>query len=480
MTKRAQYGVILGLVSAIGCSGVENTNSSTTPPPCDTAINEACTCSPNTFIACEGDAAVACNGQGDGTTQQSCGAAGCNMEAGGCNACVANTDSCSADFSAVEHCGTDSKIAQRETCAAGCVTDALGSHCQYIDPAWLGGICDKPSTIISTMSNTLDVDNDAACTGGVVVADTTFCVVRAKTIDIGSLKVTGRRAVAFVADDTLTVSGTLDVSADGTTSGPGATYVGEGVSTTAASYLGAGGAGFTQVGGTGGANDNGSVAGQPGGATHDRSPSQPFRGGAKGGDSLCQSGNAFCFNGVDSYGGGGGGAALLISCRGTVKVTGIVDAGGGGGQGGVDHYSSSSFAPGGAPGGGSGGFVAFEGVRVELTGKLYANGGGGGGGCNSDNCVGLPGADGLRATVGASGGHGPVTTTSCSGGAGGSITNPPGNGFQTYGNTAAGAGGGGGSMGRFLVLTPSSGAAILTTNDASPQPETSTTKLDLK
>jgi hypothetical protein len=185
-----------------------------------------------------------------------------------------------------------------------------------------------------------------------------------------------------------------------------------------------------------------------------------------------------CFNAIDFAGGGGGGGALLIACRGTVTVasTGTVDAGGGGGPGGGDHYTDvGTVAQGGAPGGGSGGFVVFEGVHVEISGKLYANGGGGGAGCSGDNCRGLPGSDGLRSTSGAPGGDPPGNT--CGGGIGGSVSSTPGVGERTFATASAGSGGGGGSMGRFLVFTPNGQPPMLSPAQASPSPEASTTSL---
>lgn len=473
------YGLVLGLLATVGCATNEHEGDwpSPKPPACDATPNGACSCTADTFIACVGDTEVSCNANGDGITTQSCGSAGCNVAAGRCNTCVANEVTCSADGMTVDHCGPDGLIASQDSCAAGCSADGASAHCMNIKPAWLPDACDLPATIASaSFINTLDTDNDGTCTGGVVTSNgTTFCVLRARTIDIASLKVTGSRPLAIIADDKLTVSGTLDVSADGTTSGPGASMLNKGESTS--SYLGAGGAGFAQIGGMGGASDTGS-AGASGSGTQRRRIDEAFVGGSRGGDSVCDFSNTYCFNSIDFSGGGGGGAALLIACRGTVKVTGIVDAGGGGGHGGGDRYPGSGFAPGGAPGGGSGGFVVFEGVRVEITGTLYANGGGGGGGCSGDDCVGNPGTDGAHSMLGAAGGIGQATTNKCTGGAGGSQSTPPYSGWQTYANSAAGAGGGGGSMGAFGIFTPASGSAIIPTS-SSPMPEVSTTKLDV-
>lgn len=449
-----------------------------------TANGATCSCAPGEFISCDDESALFCNAEANGVTMETCGAPGCNADAGRCNACVADTIACSADRATLDHCGADGLVAQSDACAAGCVAGTPGvsaDRCGYIEPAWLGGVCDEPAPKPEEMlGGTLDTQQDAACTGGVLDRDgTTFCVVRAARVTVGDLKVTGTRAIAFVADDELTVSGTLDVSADGPTPGPGAGFLGAGPPRLNSSYKGGGGSGFAQAGGAGGGNDTGTEAGMPGGPITDRPMTSRFVGGATAPAAQCGNGIIACLSAIDFPGGGGGGGALLIACRGKVSVTGTIDAGGGGGTGGGDHYPApSTIAQGGAPGGGSGGFVVFQGVRVEITGKLYANGGGGGAGCAIDNCRGLAGSDGLRSTVGAPGGD-PAGNT-LGGGIGGSVSNMPGPGERTFSTTAAGAGGGGGSMGRFLVFTPSGASPVLTPAEASPPPQAASTSIAVK
>lgn len=435
---------------------------------------EKCTCTPGEFQDCLGSATRVCNATGDGFDAQDCGASGCNAGSGRCNACVAGTLGCSADSTTLDQCGSDGLVSQSDACAAGCTAGATSSdpdRCKHIQPVWLPGACDALATAqqASLGSATLDTTQDASCTGGIIQSGSTnICVVRATNIDIGDLKVTGTRAIAFVADDELTVSGALDVSADGTTSGPGVGALGVG-GTSSASYKGAGGAGFAEQGGAGGGDETGTQAGLPGGSITDRPTTMPFAGGAPGGTSSC-GGTTLCRAlGLDFGGGGGGGGALLVSCYGTVSVTGVVDAGGGGGAAGGDHFPGSGNAQGGGAGGGAGGFVVFEGVHVSITGKLYANGGGGGGACGSDDCRGNPGMDGQRSTTSAPGGDSPGNT--CAGGIGGSQLQPPGTGEKTFSSASAGAGGGGGSVGRFEIYTPAGIAATITPAEASPNPD---------
>jgi hypothetical protein len=440
---------------------------------------ETCSCTAGQFIACDADAAVSCNAEGNGITTESCGAPGCNADGGRCNACTPDTITCSADMTALDQCGADGLVAQSDACAAGCIPGTSSDdRCGYIEPAWLPDVCDELATAAeASLSGTLDTQQDAQCTGGVVEIDgTTFCIVRAAKIGIGDLKVTGTRAIAFVADETLEVTGILDVSADGSTSGPGAGTLGRGGTTFDSSFFGAGGAGFVQTGGRGGGNDNDTLAGTSGGPITQRLTTERFVGGAPGGASICGNGTFQCFNNVNFLGGGGGGGALLIACRGEVSVTGTIDAGGGGGSGGGDHATAANtVAQGGGAGGGSGGFVVFQGLQVTLTGKLYANGGGGGAGCATDNCRGLVGANGRRATTAAPGGD-PAGNT-CGGGSGGSGSSPPGIGENTFSNTDAGSGGGGGSVGQFLVFTPSGITPVLAPAEASPTPVASSTSL---
>lgn len=446
------------------------------------AAGETCSCMSGEFISCDADSALYCDTAATGITREACGAPGCNADEQRCNACVADATACSADLTTLDRCGGDGLVAESTTCAAGCIAGAAAlddDRCGYVQPAWLPDVCDEPATMaVATLSGALNVQNDAACSGGVRdVNGTTFCLIRASTITINDLKVTGTRAIAFVADDELKVTGILDVSADGSTAGPGAGIVGAGSATINSNYKGGGGAGFTQAGGVGGGNETATEAGMAGGGVTTRATTDRFVGGASTASALCGNGTIGCLNSIDFPGGGGGGGALLIACRGTIDVAGTVDAGGGGGTGGGDHYpaAGTASAPGGAPGGGSGGFVVFQGVHVTITGKLYANGGGGGAGCAGDNCRGLPGSDGLRSTSGAPGGDSAGNT--CGGGIGGSTSNAPGTGENTFSNASAGAGGGGGSMGRFLAFTPSGQPPMLSPMQASPNPEASTTSL---
>ena len=465
--------VLVVLVASVGCGEVKNNTPQNDAPPVQS-------CTADQFLSCTGNTAHFCNATGDGERTEECGA-GCNEAAMKCNDCVANGATCSGDRTKLNHCDANGTLASSDTCGAGCITTANGDQCGHIQPMWLPNICDTPATIpsASLAGGTTDTSQAAQCTGGVqTINGTDFCVIRASTITIGDLKVIGNRAIAFVADDSLTVTGVLDVSADATSSGPGAGFLGQGTTSTFSSPKGGGGSGFAQAGGNGGGDETGAGA-LAGGPVTQRPTTAAFVGGTRGGNSICQNGTIVCLNNIDFAGGGGGGGALLIACRGKVTVasSATIDAGGGGGAGGGDHASPSttSNVQGGAAGGGTGGYVVFQGANVELLGKFYANGGGGGGGCGGDNCRGLPGGDGLRGVTGALGGD--AAGNVCGGGIGGSVSNNPGPGEQTFSNAGAGAGGGGGSMGRFEVFTPAGVAPTLTPAQASPVPTASTMTL---
>lgn len=89
--------------------------------------------------------------------------------------------------------------------------------------------------------------------------------------------------------------------------------------------------------------------------------------------------------------GGGGGAVTLISCHSNVSVAGTLSSGGGGGMPGGLFITAATAGQ----GGGAGGNVVLQGLIVEITGQVFANGGGGGGGEISGSTS-HPGQDGSQ------------------------------------------------------------------------------------
>lgn len=373
-------------------------------------------CEPRAFERCRADEEIVCNATGDDYDIASC-AFGCNESRGGCNPCMEG----SAD------CGT------------------------RIIPKYLPDICEQlatePELRISDI--TFDTDLDINCNGGVVAQTTgpALCVVRYGSITLErdqTMRVTGDRALALVADNELTIDGTLDVSADGPLNGPGGGTV-LSHDTAPPPGSGGGGAGAQTAGGAGGsANaDGGAFNGGPP-TTHPALLTELIGGPRP---------NMFA---------GGGGAFTAISCRGRVSILGVIDAGGGGGSGGYESFYTDYAAT----GGGAGGTVVLQGMRVEVSGEVYANGGGGGAGKFSPALAGRSGADGTRSALAAAPG-GVAEAGAGSGGAGGRRGALPEPGRKhTAGNTTSGAGGG--SVGFLLTYTPAGVTPVLPPVTASP------------
>lgn len=427
-------------------------------------------CTPDEFIACVDNMAHSCNAAGDGTTDVAC-ANGCNATERRCNDCVPDAMSCSTDMMSVQQCmpnGREQTVT--DTCAAGCNPGdgSVAPHCSYISPAWLPDVCDTAATDDMFAPNTSGAINgslDTSCSSIVTQMSNgspvgpQICVIRAKSITIGNAittQFTGTRAIALVADDALTINGTLDVSADQTSNnnGPGVFRVSGDFSS---STVAGGGAGFATAGANGGSTTNG--GGGTGGAAIDPLSLAYFAGGARAGT------NGGLVNPVTNIvGGGGGGGVLLISCRGTVTIAGTVDANGAGGRGNHDTLGGAGFQPSnGASGGGSGGYVVIQGLSVTISGGVFANGGGGGGGAQTDDGSGPNGLKGQRSTSPAGGGAGALSA----GGAGSALGTNAGIGG---GATAGGryGGGGGGGVGAIHTYTPTGVIPTTTGSTISP------------
>ncbi|MEP6865492.1 MAG: hypothetical protein ABJE66_33035 [Deltaproteobacteria bacterium] len=356
-------------------------------------------------------------------------------------------------------------------CDLGC-TDVPVAHCKYVQPKYLPDICDTAATAgpltIST-TGSLDPNLDNLCTGGVVAQASapSICVIRNSTITIaasGSLTIEGLvtmsgRPIAFVADSDIDISGTIDGSAHTSKNGPGggSFYSGTSFPTTGSTVGGVGGAGGATNGGDG-ATGNSMSGGADGGAMNGGSPTMnpalvsAFFGGAS---TLRASGGT-----DDTYFAGGGGAVMLISCHGTVSVSGTINVSGGGGIGGTVN-----LFPFPATGGGAGGNLVIQGRNVSVTGKIFSNGGAGGGGWHPNGSQGQFGSDGLMASLPAvcmNSGDGSGT-----GGNGGYGATTPSDGLHPTSN-GSGPGGGGGSVGFLQVYTPAGVSPGLTPSVASP------------
>jgi hypothetical protein len=420
-------------------------------------------CEPNAFIECQGDQALRCDAQGTGTALEDCGAS-CNAGAERCDECRPFATECINGNQELRTCGEDGLYeAFTERCLGGCTSSNGNARCAVIDALFVEDACLSLTATedkVVAAAETLDVSVDTSCTKvldqPVVNGENLpqICIVRYRSLDINVgkvLKVSGStRAVALVVDGDVSIGGLLDVSADGTTAGPGGTlsaqYGGSGASNSA---NGGGGGGNFQSGRAGG-NLNGDGAAANGGQARFAFSPPGLVGGGRQTTQLFQS----------SAGGGGGGALTVISCKGSITVltSGAIDAGGGGGNGGqaIATPTGTNFSSGG--GGGAGGYVVLQAAdTVSLQGPVWANGGGGGGGGNTASSPGSNGGDAVRSTTQATGGN-PVPEGGQGGFGGTTLASP------TVGRrfliTGGRSGGGGASAGRVQVITGGTSASL--------------------
>ena len=284
-------------------------------------------------------------------------------------------------------------------------------------------------------------------------------VAKSMTILAGkSLTVEGPNPLVFIALDTITIAGSMNVSsreevgiAGGHTRGgemvDRATGAGPGGGGAGTDTTASGGGSYCGIGGAGGAESGPAASG----AAYGAPAISPLLAGSSGGD----------------HGGAGGGAVQLVAGNSiTIGAGGLVAAGaGGGGFGGIRTQN--------ADGGGSGGSILLESLAVTVAGTLTANGGGGGAGTSLD--VGAPppkdpgGANATPNATPAAGGRKGIGPSSGGDGSGGASINGTAGSFTATDNNAAGGGGGG--AGRIRINTKS-GAAMLTGATISPPAST--------
>jgi hypothetical protein len=318
-------------------------------------------------------------------------------------------------------------------CALGCATD--GTRCLAFEPSnglgpALAAAANEPAITIPDGA-TINTDTGEVKTSGglsidvqsLVIAQghTTIRAFIGGSFSIGDVMAYGTNPLAIVSTGDITVTGTLDASADGITSGPGAQRTAA-CAGQASDYGGSGGGNATD-GGAGGAPqiilDNPRV---PGGTL--QLGFEPLAGGCPGGP-LTSNGS------VVADGGGDGGTVQLVSLT-SIAIAGGIDVGGGGGG-----YDGG--------GGGSGGNVILEAPRVAFTaGGIYANGG-------SAGACELLGNDGSR-DANAAPGAGPCGDhNTIHGGDGGTVSTTPYSGGRDIGGGSGG--GGGGAVGRLKIAT---------------------------
>lgn len=188
------------------------------------------------------------------------------------------------------------------------------------------------------------------------------------------------------------ILGTLNVSANGVTAGPGGTASGivnnggEGITGSNAVDGGGGGGSGARFGNvtlpTAGAIGTGTTPGAganiPGaGYFPENNFQNSFTGGAGGG-----AGGTGFDSGLELGGqGGAGGGGLIIIAKGQVSVSGNIISNGGNGVNG--EATGNGLAGGGGGAGGSGGAIYIIGAQVDITGLVTALGGTGGSGGSS-------------------------------------------------------------------------------------------------
>jgi hypothetical protein len=424
-------------------------------------------CEPGEFQACAGGQLTRCNATGTATETILC-ELGCSEALAGCRLCEASTTACT--NGTVATCDADGRPTATRECPLGCFADE--PRCREIVPSnGLGPALDSAATradVVIPDGSTFDV-----ATGRLQTPDGTTTMVKlemlraerdgapirawaARSFRIGDLSFAPGRdlpAIAFVADENITVTGHLDVSGiHGQAPGAVTTSTCAGMPgyftryDSKDLYPGSGGAGYATAGGNGGSSDLPFLPSQ-GGQPFANEDLVPLRGGC---------------DAVD--GGRGGGAIQLVARREVVLLEGaVINANGRGGDtllGGISWVT----------GGGSGGAILIEApsVTLEAGSALVANGGGGG-------SAGAAGSPGLVSAE-----PGPVApcTSSCApGGAGGTRSQPaqPGGSTGRPGNQPGPIvidGAGGGSVGYIRVNTASGAYRRATDAIESPAPTT--------
>lgn len=224
-----------------------------------------------------------------------------------------------------------------------------------------------------------------------------------------TLRLIGSRPVVIAVDGDVTVAGTIDANASGTTPGAGgnascgSSAGGNGSGDTArfSGASGGGGGGCGTAGGRGGIadTDGSDVNGGSAGTARGNPELMPLLGGCSGGRA-----------GGCSTNGGAGGGALQITASGSIAIAGTLRANGAAGA-----TPCGQNDEGGGTGGGSGGALLLEATNVDTAGAtLQTNGAAGGKNGNYAGIYNCGGANGGGGSTSASnaGGNG----TNCQGG----------------------------------------------------------------
>ncbi|MEO8179957.1 MAG: hypothetical protein ABI895_14075 [Deltaproteobacteria bacterium] len=363
------------LNSLVDCAGCDvPCNRANGSESCASGSCQTVSCDPG-FDDCDGDDSTGCEAQLG--TDAHCG--GCNQACGSNETC--STGSCVGVFNTFQPSNVN--VGSLNSGSAPDVLLDCGTI--NLDTGSLGGNgwCGRPgpAPVVRTQP---------------AGPDLVVLPMKSLQIALGStFRVLGSRPVALVVFGDVNVAGTIDVSANGSSGGPGnnwncnANLNGGDTRSDGGPNGGGGGGALGSTGGIGGSSaaSGGGVAGQPRGT----SLLSPLIPGCNGG-----------WGGGCGAGPGSGGGALEIAATGRVEITGSVLSLGANGVNGCD-------SSGGATGGGSGGGLLIEANQVFLSGgSLLAEGGRGGRGANGGNggLGGTSGAGQPGTSVGANGGGG--------------------------------------------------------------------------
>jgi hypothetical protein len=411
-------------------------------------------CAASSFGTCDGSNALFCDATGEGYEPMPC-ANGCDP-ASGCITCTANSESCANNVDT--RCDANGTLTMT-TCSSGCATSGKGCSIPApsnnleiyfdmtatpidldLDDGTLNASAGTFTSSDGVTVTTVPVFQAPAPTGGVPIN-----VVVAKSLTLGNITVVGAQAVAFLAIEAVSVTGTVTVGTTAfaptgcTGGGGGANALGNQPYVT-----GGGGGGNGTPGAPGGSVTGtaaGTVSGGAGGASGGSQTLVPLVGGCEGGHSPAAIG-----------GGGHGGGAIQLMSRTSISITGAIVVDGGSSQG--------------SSGGGAGGGILVEAPTVAIAdGAMLLARGAGGAAANT-----LP----VAPTLDGSSPPGGVCTGPseyCSDGGNGapgnraglSIVLPANMGLP---NPTTYSGGGGGGIGRIRVNTADgtftpSGSAIL-------------------
>ena len=364
--------------------------------------------------------------------------ANCPVERCGCQPGAAT---CDQDQLVV--CDPSGTSTTSTTCSVGCADSK--NHCQTFTPSngletAFAGASGQPDVVIPDGA-TIDTGTGfiTGSAGLVTVASVIvpqpsgdIRVYIAKSFSFKNAKITGTKAVAFVAAGDITISGLVDASAAAATGGPGQQLAPAGCCGTFSTS--GGGGGNLTAGGVGEYRDVSNGPETAAAAGTQQATLAPLVGGCAGGGSD---------TGSSSGGAGGGAVQMVAGGTLTIDATGFVDLGGGGGRL--------------TAGGGSGGNLIIEAPSVVIDGGVAANGGAGG-------CPSAVGEDGHPAAAFAQGGCHVSVTSYAFGGRGGTALLTPGPGNTGFNNNLTTGGyGGGGAVGQLRLRSRDGTYAMGTT-----------------